>query len=119
MLLMRFAGMMRALLNALVMSTLDIATLGGAWRGAGRGNWLPPVPPMLIVSGAAYTGYLSLDESFAWLATPATLIMLGAAALVEIVASRHVLSVNRQRQRGSRETLVCLSSRRFGGSSTR
>ena len=42
--------------------------------------------PMLIVSGAAYTGHLSLDDSFAWLGTPAALTMLGAAALAEIVA---------------------------------
>ncbi len=42
--------------------------------------------PMLIASGAAYTGHLPLDESFAWLGTPAALTMLGAAALTEIVA---------------------------------
>jgi hypothetical protein len=42
--------------------------------------------PMLIASGAAYTGYLPLDESFAWLATPLALTMLGVAALVEVVA---------------------------------
>jgi len=42
--------------------------------------------PMLIVSGAAYTGHLSLDNSFAWLATPSALIMLSVAALAEISA---------------------------------
>ncbi|MGV3633001.1 MAG: DUF4126 domain-containing protein [Pseudorhodoplanes sp.] len=42
--------------------------------------------PMLIASGAAYTGYLPLDESFAWLATPLALTMLGVAAFVEVVA---------------------------------
>jgi hypothetical protein len=42
--------------------------------------------PMLIVSAAAYTGHLPLGESFAWLATPAALIMLGAAALAETAA---------------------------------
>jgi hypothetical protein len=42
--------------------------------------------PMLIVSGAAYTGHLSLDSSFAWLATPFALTMLAAAALVEALA---------------------------------
>ena len=41
---------------------------------------------MLIVSGAAYTGHLPLDDSFAWLGTPAALTMLGAAALAEILA---------------------------------
>ena len=42
--------------------------------------------PMLIVSGAAYTGHLSLDNSFAWLGAPFALTMLGAAALVEVLA---------------------------------
>ena len=42
--------------------------------------------PMLIASGAAYSGHLPLDESFAWLGTPAALTMLSAAALIEIVA---------------------------------
>ena len=42
--------------------------------------------PMLIVSGAAYTGHLPLAESFAWLGTPTALTMLGVAALVEILA---------------------------------
>ena len=36
--------------------------------------------PMLIVSGAAYTGHLHLDSSFAWLGTPSALIMLSVAA---------------------------------------
>jgi hypothetical protein len=42
--------------------------------------------PMLIVSGAAYTGHLHLDNSFAWLGTPSALIMLSVAALVEVLA---------------------------------
>jgi len=42
--------------------------------------------PMLIVSGTAYTGHLSLDNSFAWLGTPSALTMLGVAALAEILA---------------------------------
>jgi hypothetical protein len=41
--------------------------------------------PMLIVSGAAYTGHLSLDETFAWL-TPSALTMLNVAALAETLA---------------------------------
>jgi hypothetical protein len=41
---------------------------------------------MLIAGGAAYAGYLPVGESFSWLATPAALIMLSVAALVEIVA---------------------------------
>src|SRR3974390_1826824 len=42
--------------------------------------------PMLIVSAAAYTGHLSLDNSFAWLGTPSALTMLSVAAVVEILA---------------------------------
>ena len=42
--------------------------------------------PMLIVSGAAYTGHLHLDDGFAWLGTLSALIMLSAAALAEVLA---------------------------------
>ena len=42
--------------------------------------------PMLIVSGAAYTGHLHLDDSFSWLGSPSALIMLSVAALVEVAA---------------------------------
>src|SRR5690349_15035349 len=42
--------------------------------------------PMLIVSGAAYTGHLQLDNNFAWLGTPSALIMLSVAALAEVLA---------------------------------
>ena len=42
--------------------------------------------PMFIVSGAAYTGHLHLDDGFAWLGSPSALIMLSVAALVEVLA---------------------------------
>ena len=42
--------------------------------------------PMLVVSGAAYTGHLHLDDSFAWLGTPSALIMLSVAAVAEVLA---------------------------------
>ena len=42
--------------------------------------------PMLIVSGAAYTGHLPLGDSFAWLGTPSALTMLSVAAIVEVLA---------------------------------
>jgi hypothetical protein len=42
--------------------------------------------PMLVFSGAAYTGHLQLDDSFAWLGTRSALIMLSMAALVEVLA---------------------------------
>ena len=42
--------------------------------------------PMLIVSGAAYTGHLQLDNGFAWLGTSSALTMLSVAALAEVLA---------------------------------
>jgi hypothetical protein len=42
--------------------------------------------PLLVMSAAAYAGYLPLGDGFAWLATPAALAMLAAAALAEILA---------------------------------
>src|SRR6516225_3619152 len=42
--------------------------------------------PMLIVSIAAYTGQLPLDNSFAWLATPSAVATLSVAAVAEILA---------------------------------
>jgi hypothetical protein len=42
--------------------------------------------PMLVVSGAAYTGHLHLDDSFAWLGTQSALMMLSVTALVEVLA---------------------------------
>jgi Domain of unknown function (DUF4126) len=42
--------------------------------------------PMLIVSGAAYSGHLHLDDSFAWLGTSSALAMLSVAALAEVLA---------------------------------
>jgi hypothetical protein len=41
---------------------------------------------MLVASIAANTGHLPLAESFAWLGTPTALIVLGVAALAEIMA---------------------------------
>ena len=42
--------------------------------------------PMLVVSGAAYTGHLHLDDSFAWLGSSSALVMLSVAAVVEVLA---------------------------------
>jgi hypothetical protein len=42
--------------------------------------------PMLIVSGAAYTGHLHLGDGFAWLGTRSALMMLSVAALAEVLA---------------------------------
>jgi Domain of unknown function (DUF4126) len=42
--------------------------------------------PMLVLSVAAFTGHLALSSGFAWLGTPAAIVMLGVAALLEILA---------------------------------
>lgn len=42
--------------------------------------------PMLVMSIAAYSGHLHLGSGFAWLGTPAALLMLSVAALLEVVA---------------------------------
>lgn len=42
--------------------------------------------PLLITSIAAYGGYIPVSEGFAWLASPATIIMLGVATLAEVLA---------------------------------
>ena len=42
--------------------------------------------PLLVMSGAAYTGHLPLSENFAWLGTPTALAMLSVAAVAEILA---------------------------------
>ena len=39
--------------------------------------------PMLVVSAAVNTGYLTVAESFQWLGTPAALVAFAVAALVE------------------------------------
>ncbi len=42
--------------------------------------------PLLVMSAASLTGHLPVGEGFAWLATPTALVMLSAAALVEVLA---------------------------------
>ena len=68
------------------MSNFDLALSVVLGIGLAAATGFRVFLPMLIVSGAANTGYLSLDDSFAWLGTPAALTMLGAAALAEVVA---------------------------------
>ena len=68
------------------MSDLDLALSIALGVGLAAATGFRVFLPMLVVSVAAYTGHLSLGENFAWLATPGALIMLGVAALVEILA---------------------------------
>jgi Domain of unknown function (DUF4126) len=68
------------------MSNFDLAVSVMLGVGLAAATGFRVFLPMLIVSGAAYTGHLPLGDSFAWLGTPAALTMLGAAALAEILA---------------------------------
>ena len=68
------------------MSNFDLALSVMLGVGLAAATGFRVFLPMLIVSGAAYTGHLPLGDSFAWLGTPAALTMLGAAALAEILA---------------------------------
>jgi hypothetical protein len=42
--------------------------------------------PLLVLGLAAHAGYVPVGESFAWVATTPALIMLGIAALLEVLA---------------------------------
>src|SRR3990172_6475793 len=68
------------------MSGFDLAISIALGIGLAAATGLRMFLPMLVVSAAAYTGHLPLSDSFAWLATPAALILLGVAALAEILA---------------------------------
>ena len=68
------------------MSDLDLALSIALGVGLAAATGFRVFLPMLVVSAAAYTGYLPVGENFAWLGTPGALIMLGVAALVEILA---------------------------------
>jgi hypothetical protein len=68
------------------MSDLDLALSIALGVGLAAATGFRVFLPMLVVSVAAYTGHLPLSENFAWLGTPGALLMLGVAALVEILA---------------------------------
>jgi hypothetical protein len=68
------------------MSEFDLGLSIALGIGLAAATGLRLFLPMLIVSAAAYAGYLPLSENFAWMATPAALILLGVAAIVEILA---------------------------------
>jgi len=68
------------------MSEFDIALSIALGVGLAAATGFRVFLPMLIASAAAYTGHLPLADSFAWLATPTALTLLGVAALAEILA---------------------------------
>jgi Domain of unknown function (DUF4126) len=68
------------------MSNLDLVLSVMLGIGLAAATGFRVFLPMLIVSVAAYLGSLPLGEGFAWLATPAAMLMLGVAALLEVGA---------------------------------
>ena len=68
------------------MSEFDLAVSVALGIGLAAATGLRLFLPMLVLSAAAYTGHLPLSDNFAWLATPAALILLSVAAIVEILA---------------------------------
>jgi len=68
------------------MSNYDLALSVALGIGLAAATGFRLFLPLLVLSVAAYTGHVSLNDGFAWLATPAALIMLGTAAVVEIAA---------------------------------
>ena len=68
------------------MSNLDLTLSVALGVGLAAATGFRLFLPLLVLSAAAYTGHVSLNESFAWLGTPAAMIMLGTAAIVEIAA---------------------------------
>jgi hypothetical protein len=68
------------------LSNFDIAASVALGIGLAAATGLRLFLPMLVVSAAAYAGYLPLSENFTWLGTPAALILLGVAAIAEISA---------------------------------
>jgi hypothetical protein len=68
------------------MSNTDLATSVALGIGLAAATGFRLFLPLLVLSTAAYTGHVSLSESFGWLGTPAAIIMLGTAAIAEIAA---------------------------------
>lgn len=65
------------------MSNVDLAMFVVLGVGLSAATGFRLFLPLLILSAGAYTGHVSLDESFAWLGTPAAIVMFGTAAIAE------------------------------------
>jgi hypothetical protein len=68
------------------MSEIDLALSVALGVGLAAATGLRLFLPMLVASAAAYTGHLPLSENFAWLGTLPALMLLGVAAVMEILA---------------------------------
>ena len=68
------------------MSNLDLGMSMALGIGLAAATGFRLFLPHLVLSIAAWTGHVNLNENFAWLGTPAAVIMLGTAAIAEIAA---------------------------------
>ena len=68
------------------MSDLEIAVSVALGVGLAAATGFRVFLPMLVLSIAANTGHLALADSFAWIGTLPALILLGVAAVVELIA---------------------------------
>jgi hypothetical protein len=68
------------------MSELDIVVSLALGVGLAAAVGFRVFLPLLVMSGAAYGGLLTLSDGLEWLATPTALAMLSVAALLEILA---------------------------------
>ena len=68
------------------MSEFDLGLSVALGIGLAAATGLRLFLPMLVMSVAAYAGHLPLSENFAWLGTAPALLLLGVAAIAEILA---------------------------------
>ena len=68
------------------MSEFDVAVSIALGVGLAAAVGFRVFLPLLVMSGAAYTGHLTVSDGFAWLSTPTALAMLTVAAVTEVLA---------------------------------
>src|SRR3954468_9944755 len=68
------------------MTNLELGTSVALGIGLATATGFRLFLPLLVLSIAAWTGHVNLSDSFAWLATPSAVLMLGTAAIVEVAA---------------------------------
>jgi len=68
------------------MSNLDIAVSIALGVGLAAATGFRVFLPLLVASVAAYTGHLQLSDNFTWLGTLPAVVMLGVAAVIEVLA---------------------------------
>jgi hypothetical protein len=70
----------------MVMTPFDLAVSIALGIGLAAATGFRVFLPLLITSVATYAGYIPVSDGFAWIGTPAAVIMFGVAALAEVLA---------------------------------